>query len=168
MADKFLTLDPTKKLREATVVSTGAAQGGDIVALDSTGKLDLSVLPTGVGAEVTVIQATENLSAGDFVNIYDDSGNIRCRLSDNSNGRRADGFVKASVTSGNNASIYRVGLNDDLIGLTLGAKYYLGNAGQVINSATIDLDADALYQFLGVAQSATGISFIQEEDIEIE
>ena len=43
---------------EATVVSAGAGDAGEVVALDSTGKIDLSVLPLGIGADVKILVAS--------------------------------------------------------------------------------------------------------------
>ena len=49
MAQKALQLVNGKITQvEATVVSAGAGDAGEYVALDSSGKLDVSVLPTGV------------------------------------------------------------------------------------------------------------------------
>jgi len=55
MADKYNTLENGKEVnREATVVSTGVGEAGDILALGPDGKIDESVLPTGIGADVKV------------------------------------------------------------------------------------------------------------------
>lgn len=52
-AEKFLTIDGTgKALKSATVVSTGAPEAGKIVALDPTGKLDMSVMPTSLATGI--------------------------------------------------------------------------------------------------------------------
>lgn len=75
MADKAIQLVSGKLTQvEATVVSTGVGEAGDLVALDSTGKLDVSVLPTGLGPSVKLILASENIGAGKYVNIYDNTG----------------------------------------------------------------------------------------------
>ena len=53
MADKVLQVHPSLNIPyevEATVVSAGAGNAGDVVGLDATGKIDVSVLPTGIGA----------------------------------------------------------------------------------------------------------------------
>lgn len=132
MAEKYLKIgtDGLPTEQEATVTSGGAGDAGKIVALDAAGKLDATVLPAGVGQNVSTIPASENLTAGDWINIYDDSGTVKVRKADNSNARRAHGFVRANVTSPANATVYGPGeLNDQMSGLTLGAEYFLGTAG---------------------------------------
>lgn len=163
MADKPLQLVGNRPTEvEATVVSTGASEAGDIVALDAGGKLDISVLPTGIGADVAVIEASENLDAGDFVNIYDSSGPL-CRKADASTanaGERAHGFVLNSVTSGQNATIYFEGSNDQLASLTPGTTYVLSHTtpGQVVALASGTTTAGHSLQILGVASAEDTIN----------
>ena len=158
MAKKYQTLqNGREKLVEATVVSTGAAQAGDIVALDSTGRLDVSVLPIGVGPDVAIIETTEALSAGKYVNIYLDSGNARCRLADSTNDRPAHGFVNSSYSIGQLATIFFEGPNDNLSGLTIGSRYYLSSSGGVSNTPP-SLPTDVIHQYLGIATSTTTIN----------
>lgn len=158
MADKPIQLINGKLTQvEGTVVSSGAGNAGDIPALDSNGKLDVSVLPTGVGPNVKVILASENISAGKYVNIYDNAGTPNVRLADNSNSREAHGFVKDAVTSGNNATVYFEGTNDDLSGLTPGARQYLATAGGVTATPPTFGGGAQISQLVGTAISATEI-----------
>lgn len=158
MADKYQTLNAGREtMVEATVVSTGASQAGDIVALGANGKLDESVLPTGVGPAVQVLIADENLSAGDFVNIFDNAGTPTVRLADSTNDRRAVGYVKEAVTAGNNATVYFEGLNDDLSGLVAGQRLYLDASGDVQSTAPSLAGGDVIHQYLGKALSATSM-----------
>lgn len=157
-AKKYIALIAGKlKQVAATVTSTGAPNDGDLVALDSTGKLDPSVLPVGVGPDVKVVECSENLSPGQYVNIYDDGGTEKCRLADNTNGRDAHGFVKASFTTGQNATVYFEGPNDDLSGLTAGTRYYLGAAGAATATPPSAPTAQ-IHQFLGVGIDANTIN----------
>lgn len=160
MAKKYLKYgaggDP--QAQEATVVSAGAGNAGDILALDASGKIDMTVLPTGVGAEVATLVATEALQAGDYVNIWDDAGTPKVRLADNSNGRRAHGFVKAAVSISSNATVYFEGDNDSLSSLTAGLDVFLGTAGNVIQSAPAESSVGTIVQRLGVARAATIVS----------
>ena len=74
MADKYIKqVAGVRTEVEATAVSTGVTEAGDIVALDANGKLDTTLMPTGVGADTASILASENLAAGDFINIWDDA-----------------------------------------------------------------------------------------------
>lgn len=142
---------------EATVVSIGAGDAGEVVALDSSGKLDVSVLPTGVGPNVKVILASENIAAGKYINIYDNAGTPNVRLADNSNSREAHGFLLDAVTSGNNATVYFEGTNNDLSGLTAGARQYLGTAGGVTATPPTFAGGAQISQLVGTAISATEI-----------
>jgi hypothetical protein len=156
MADKYQSLiSGREQMIEATVVSTGVAEAGDILALDATGKIDISVLPVGVGAATAVVLASENLTAGDFVNIYDNAGTPNCRKADSTNDRRAVGFVLNAVTSGNNATIYFEGQNTQLSGLTAGARLYLDSLGAVTTTVPSLGGGDVIHQFLGKAINST-------------
>lgn len=158
MADKPLHLIAGKVTqKEATVVSAGAGDAGEIVALDSSGKLDVSVLPTGVGPNVKLIEASENIGAGKYVNVYDDTGTPKIRLADNSNSREAHGFLKDAVTTGNNGTVYFEGTNDDLSGLTAGARQFLGTAGGVTATPPTSGGGAQISQLVGTAISATEI-----------
>jgi hypothetical protein len=110
-----------------------------------------------VGANIVVANATENLSAGDFVNLHDNTGVLGVRKADNSNNREAWGYVKAAVTSGNPATVYRLNtVNDARTGLTAGASYWLGTAGGVITTPLDPVaDVGKTCQFLGIAKSTT-------------
>ncbi len=142
---------------EATVVSAGAGDAGEVVALDSSGKIDVSVLPTGVGPNVKVILASEAIGAGKYVNVWDNGGTPNIRLADNSNGREAHGFVKDAVASAANGTVYFEGTNDDLSGLTPGARQYLGTAGGVTATPPTFAGGAAIHQLVGSAISATEI-----------
>jgi len=160
MASKYLARISGKTRQvEAKVQSSGAADAGKIVALGDGGKLDLSVLPDGVGAATQIIGASEALSAGNFVNIWSDAGEVKVRLADNSNGRQADGYVLDAVASGADATVYPLdGTNAELIGLTPGAEYWLGTAGGVTDTPLLESDnanANKISQYLGKAKSPT-------------
>ena len=159
-AKKYLKVGTDGRPTEqaATVVSAGAGNDGDLVALDAAGKLDASVLPVGVGQNVDAIAASENLAAGDWVNKYDNGGTINVRKADNSNGRLADGFVLAAVTAPASATVYGPGeLNNQCSGLTVGAETFLGTGGA--ETATVPTASGALVQRLGTAISATAMRF---------
>jgi hypothetical protein len=67
---------------QALVTSAGAGDAGKIVATDAAGKLDASLMPTGVGADTASIVSSENLAAGDLVNVFDSSGTPKVRKAD--------------------------------------------------------------------------------------
>jgi hypothetical protein len=161
MPQKFRTTDlatGAEKLQEALVTSTGATDAGKIPALDSGGKLDQSLMPAGIGAELIVAPSSESLGAGDFCNLWNDDGTLKVRLADADNGRPAHGFVLAAVTSPANASVYPLGeTNDELSGLTIGSVYYLGKtAGAVVTDISAYGNGD-IVQRIGLAISTTAI-----------
>lgn len=155
----FLTLaNGIQQLVSGITSSAGAGDADKLIATDSSGKLDSTFLPVGVGADTITIEASENLAAGDFVNIHDATG-VRVRKADASNTRPAHGFVLASVTSGNNATVYLSGRNTGLTGLTVGARYYLSAATAGGAVATAPSASGNISQYLGVADSTTSIQF---------
>ncbi len=166
MANKYLTIDLTtgkKVLTEATTVSTGTAEAGKIVALDSTGKLDSTLLPTGIGAETIAVVASEDLSAGDLVNIYDNAGTPNVRKADAASGFPADGFVLTATLTGGTATVYTDGINNQLASLTVVGTCYLGAAGAV----TQTVPTTGLYQVVGKAVSATEMVFERNQVVQL-
>ncbi len=163
---KFLNLESgEKKLDTAINTSAGAGDASKIVRTDSTGRLDSSFLPVGVGPDTLSIEASETLAAGDFVNIFDDSSTPKIRKADATNGRDADGFVLAGVTSGANGDVYREGTNTQLSGMTIGARQYLGATGAV--TETPNTTSTQLHQFLGKASSATELNIEITDQIKV-
>lgn len=157
-ADKYQTLTNGREtMVEATVTSAGAGSAGEILALDSSGRIDVSVLPVGVGPDVSSLITSEALVAGDYVNIYNNSGTPNARKADASNDRPAHGFVKDAFASAASAIVYFEGPNDDKSGLTPGARYYLSTAGGTTATAPV-LPGSVISQFVGIAVNATTIN----------
>lgn len=154
MAKKYQALVNGKaKLIEATVASTGVAQAGDILALGADGKLDATVLPIGVGPDVQTMEASEALTPGDYVNIFDDAGTKKARLADNSNGRDAHGWVKAAFAPTETATVYFEGPNTAADTAVAGQRAYLGVAGAAVTvplDSTLPANNGKIHQFLGV------------------
>lgn len=159
MASKYIALNagvPTEV--EGTVQSSGAADAGKIPALNAQGVFDETLLPPGIAADVALVEASENLSAGDFVNIYDASG-AKCRKADAStSGKHAHGFVLNGVTSGNTATVYFEGTNNQVVDAVPGDIYLSATTPGGFTS-TAPSGAGKVVQKLGVAVSATSINF---------
>ena len=114
---KVLSLNTDGSFAEIqpVVTSAGAGSAGLLAQLDGTGKFDISTMPTGIGADTQSIVCSENLSAGDFVNIYNNGGTVTCRKAlavDNT--KPANGFVKSAFTSAATALVYVRGLNPNV------------------------------------------------------
>lgn len=151
----------------ATVTSNGAADAGKIVALNSGGKLDQSLLPPGIGANSVQAVASEAIGAGKFVELWSDAGVLKMRLADNSNGRAAWGYVKEAVSSAASGAVYRLNtVNANMSGLTPGGDYWLGVAGGVVNTPLDPaVDTGKLDQYLGKALSATELVTVEYEPV---
>lgn len=158
------------KIKEiiATVTSAGAADEGKIVALDAAGKLDSSVMPVGIGADTKTLVASENLSAGDLVNVWNDAGTAKARKADaSSTAKEAHGFVLSAVTATNNATVYMEGTITGLSGFTAGSDIYLSNSTAGAATATSPTTAGHISQRIGTAVSATEVSFEPQMPIEL-
>lgn len=168
MSDKYQTLENgRKKLKEAINQSSGAVDSGKIIAADSAGRLDLSLMPVGIAPDVRILETTEDLSAGSYVNIYESAGTFFCRLADNSNQREANGYVKDSFLTAANATIYFEGENSGLSGLVNGTVY-LGTSGGVIQTPLNEqTETGKFHQVLGKAVSDTAVNTDIDEPIEL-
>lgn len=134
----------------------GAANANKVVATGPAGTLDASLFPAGIGMDIVMYPATEALAAGAQVNLYNNSGALSARNADATaanGGKKGDGFVIASVTSGGTATIYRSGgVNTGVSGLTPGSDYYLGSGGGV--TTTQNVTAGQTDQYIGKASAA--------------
>lgn len=157
--NKFLTF-LSNKIQFVTAIATSAGIGdaNKIIATGSDGKLDSTLMPTGIGADTQSVVSSENLTAGDWVNVYDNGGTPNVRKADANPERACTGFVLAGVTSPAAATVYRSGTNTQRSGLTTGTYYYLSTtAGSEV--ATAPTTATDIIQGLGYASSATAIAF---------
>ena len=161
MADKYLKIGTGGNLEEveATVQSAGAGNAGDIPALGADGKLDDTVMPDGIGAETQVWAASEALSPNDVVNIFDDTGTTKCRKADATDATKpGDGYVKAAVELGANATVYTDGYLPGS-GLTVGSKYFLSADTPGTVTTTPPSGTGNIMQQIGKAVSPTAIKF---------
>lgn len=165
MPDKFLQHDAAGGFREVEATATGGAgQASKIPALDLSGRLDATMMPTGIGAETSAIEAFGALAAGDFVNVFNDGGIAKVRKADASTGvAPANGFVLSAYTAGQIATVYWGGLNNQVSGLTPGMHFLSttpGASNHVAPSATGNI-----VQRLGFAVSSTVINFQPQDPI---
>lgn len=166
-ADKIPALNASGVL-DATIVnakatSAGAGDAGKVVQLDGAGRIDATMMPVGIGADTAIIQASENLAAGDFVNVHNSSG-ARVRKADATTaGKEAHGFVLGAVSSGANATVYFEGTNTGVSGMTPGTVFLHTTAGGA--TGTAPSGSGNVVQKLGVAVSATAINFERGEPI---
>lgn len=152
----------------ATVVSTGAANGGDIVALTDAGTLDQSLMPAGIGPTTITLPASEAIGAGKLVNIYASGGVATARLADASvPGKGANGYAPAGVASGANVTIYTGGSNAQAAGLTAGGDVFLSASSPGGVTPTAPSGSGQVVQRVGTATSATAFSFTRGLEVEL-
>lgn len=120
---------------------------------DATKEFSLSLLPTSRRTYKT-ITTSEALSAGDFVEIYNNSGTPAARKADASEGRYASGYVRADYEAAANAVVYTSGVNDMVSGMTAG-RVWLGESGLPTQTEP----TSGYYQEIGTALSANEIDF---------
>ncbi|CAG5002029.1 hypothetical protein DYBT9275_02789 [Dyadobacter sp. CECT 9275] len=155
-------------IREVAGLSTSAGSGdaNKIIETNSAGKLDESFLPAGVGKGSRAYTASENISAGDFVNIHEVTGAPRIRKADATGiGKRAHGYVTAAINSSASGTVFFDDINPSLSGLTIGEEYFLSDtdAGKVTTS--IPSGAGKICQKIGYALSTTEIQATIEQPI---
>lgn len=142
----------------ATQTSAGAGDAGKIVALASTGQLDVSLMPTGIGADTQAIVASEALTAGNLVNVWSNAGAFNVRKADATvAGKEANGFVLAGFANGASATVYFEGNNNQMSGLTPGKQFLSTTAGAV--TSTAPSASGNVVQVVGFATSATNMNF---------
>lgn len=146
----------------ALATSAGAGSANAIPALDGSGRLDNSFMPSGIGADTQAITASEALAAGDFVNVWNSTG-AKVRKADASvAGKEAHGYVLAAVSSSATATVFFDDLNNQVTGMTPGVVYLSATTpGQA--TGTAPSGSGQVVQRIGVAVSATAIhaAFVQ-------
>jgi hypothetical protein len=166
---RFISLvNGIKTSLTAITASAGVSDGGKIVATNqTTGKLDMTLMPSGIGAETDAIVAdVGGLTSGDMVNIYSNGGTLTARKADaTTEGKHAHGFVTDTVTAGNNATVHRPGqTNSGLTGLTVGNVYFLSVTAGAVTDIPPE-DVGNIVQSLGIAMSATTLAFNPSEAV---
>lgn len=141
----------------AAASSAGAGDAAKMVQLDGTGRIDSTMMPVGIGADTAAITASENLAAGDFVNIHNSTGAKARKADATTAGKEAHGFVLGAVTSGNPATVYFEGTNTGITGATPGVVYLHTTAGGF--TSTAPSSTGNAVQRVGIAVSATAINF---------
>jgi hypothetical protein len=157
--DKFLYNNAgviTEKV--SNQASAGAGDAGKIVALDSTGRVDSSMMPVGIGADTQAITTSEALAAGDLVNIWNSTG-VKARKADASvSGKEAMGFVLAAASSGASATVYFEGTNTQVTGQTPGLVF-LSATTPGLATATAPSGTGQVVQRVGYATGTTSLNF---------
>jgi hypothetical protein len=157
---KFLTIIGNAISEAVSIVtSAGAGDAGKIPELDGTGRLSSTVMPVGIGADTKSIVTSENLAAGNVVNVFDNAGTPTARRADaTAVGKEAVGFVLAATTSPAAALVYFEGSITGLSGLTVGAEYFVSTTAGTVTPTAPAATGNRM-QSVGRAISTTEISF---------
>lgn len=160
--------DADKKRKEVAGVLTSpgatSPNPAGLAQLDpETGQFHPSLIP---GSEVCVIEASENLAANDLVNIWDDGGTFKVRKADASSyDTRAMGFVKESVTSGQDADVFGEGIVSGQTGLDPADEVFLSATTAGATTQTPPASSGDIWQAVGTPISATQFKFEKGEAI---
>lgn len=108
------------------------------------------------------------LTAGDFVNVYDNSGIISVRRADGSDPTAfATGFVLNSYSDGQIAKVYLLGLNSAVTVGTSASEVWLSDTTPGGFVTTPTSTSGSIIQPLGVALAGAGIFFIPHSRIQL-
>jgi len=175
MAEEFLKRENGfLRSKEAIVESTGSDDSGKIHSLNSDGKISDSLLQypsTQANSQnkSVMCKGYESFSGGNWVNIYYQAGELRCRkaTADGANPYPADGYVRQAQTYDTTAldvEVFVYGINDQWSGLLPGDLYYLSTTdGSMVT--TPPSGTGEIKQKLGKAISETEIIFEKQEHI---
>lgn len=163
---KIPALNASGILDDSILNASVTSSANKIVKMDGTGRIDIGVLPVGVGADTATITTSEALAAGDFVNVHNSSGPKVRKADATAAGKQAHGFVLASFGSGASATVYFEGSNTSVTGKTPGATQFLATTAGA-STETAPAAAGNINQEIGVATSATSINFSAQRPITI-
>lgn len=165
-AEKFIKIEGNESVeRPGAQSSAGAADAGRIVALDESGRISTTMMPTGFGADATDMQASENIAGGDLVNIHDVAGAFRIRKADASvAGKEAHGFAPNAIAAGASGTVHFEGMNTALTGLAPGVQFLSATIPGKTTSTAPSATGQVL-QRVGFAVSATALNFEPHQPI---
>ena len=145
--------------------SSGVTDASKIPQTGTDGRLDATLMPATVSIQAKTFPASEDLTAGNLVNIWTDPGDsvIKVRKASGATSRLAVGFVAAGYLSGATATVYIEGINTQVSNLVPGLCW-LGTAGAVIQTAPAT-GSGGISQIVGAALSATELDFQANDPI---
>lgn len=108
------------------------------------------------GVRTYSLVASENLVAGNKINIWNDGGTMKMRKANATDSSKPPhGHVKASITSGDTGTAYLVGgINDAISGLIGGTVYYLDTTAGAVSATPPSSEGSAIWRY-PAALSAT-------------
>lgn len=158
MSDKYIYNNAGALTEKAAITtSAGAGDSGKIPGLDAAGRLDASFMPVGITADTATITASEALSAGDLVNVWNSTGAKARKADATTAGKEAHGFVLSAVSNGAAATVYFEGTDTGVTSLTPGVQFLSTTPGTA--TATAPSSAGNVVQRVGFATAAAALNF---------
>lgn len=111
------------------------------------------------GSVTCVVTASEALTAGNLVSLWNNSSVASARKADSDAGHPADGFVLASYSSSGSALVFLSGENPLMSGLTIGQQFLSATAGGA--STAVPSASGSLVQSVGFAVSSSRLMFVR-------
>lgn len=125
----------------------------------------LNATVTGGSGGGTSVVASEAMTAGTLVNVWNDGGAPKARKADaTAEGKEASGFVLADVAAGANAIVSNKGTVSGLTSMTPGARQYLAKLPG-LRTETAPSAVGNVVQFVGIAMSESELAFELNEAI---
>ena len=155
---KYLRLFQGDTIEETSLpISAGAPSAGRIPELDISGRLDMTMMPVGIGHDVIATLAGEALSAGDFV--YFDNTGRALRADATTLAKAAQGYTNAGAAIGTAVNVFFDDSNTGVTSLNPGTFYFLSgtNPGKLVTSANLPTGTGKIVQRLGFAQSVNSL-----------
>lgn len=150
---------------DPSLLNAATTGNNKLLMTGADGRIDPSALPAGVGAASATITASENLTAGQLVNVWNDGGTEKVRRTDaTTEGKECVGYVLAGVSSGSPATVFFTDRITGLSGLTPGARQYMSTTPGAM-TATPPSTAGNVVQMVGVAVSTSVVVFDPEDPI---
>ena len=160
----FLTIISSGIAELRSAISTFTGNANEIISTNGSGVIDNSLLPSNLGSiTVAGVTAVGTVTAGEFVQIFDNTGTLSVRTADGPLGIYANGFVTTTIPDTTTGTVFQFGENNSVAGLTPGVLYHLGAAGALTTTPDV-ATAGAVVQLIGTAQSATNIPFEGQDD----
>jgi hypothetical protein len=155
-------------VRDLRTIGSGAGSGagenmsseiehyGDGSLRPPAGPDEIGAMPP---ARDSALLVSEDIDAGQLINIFDDGGVAKARLADQSSSRPAHGWAASFASVGDAVVFHLYGSVDNrLSGLTPGSEYFLAEDGGI----DTDAGASPISQKVGVALSASQLLFMPE------
>jgi hypothetical protein len=146
--------------------SAGVGSAGHYIALDSNGKINANMMPSGIGPEQVSVTAATALAQWNLVNTYLDGVTLKARKADaGTNKYKAIGFCPEIIENAAEGNIQTDGYIT-CVGFTPGEDVYLSDTPGTVTQTPVS-GTGKIHQKVGFAISPTQWAFAPEEDIEL-